>query len=282
MEQATGSPLRLISRAERAKDESGFFSSESVLDVLKLILAGSPLPEVLAIIAQLVESQGEGTFCTIWLPDGDERRIHCAAAPSLPGFSAQVGPTLVSPKGASCGTAVYRREPVYVTDILSDSLWDDYRDAISPFGIRAVWSRPLFSGDGKVLGTFAILYREVRSPSAADLQLIENAGHIAGIAIERDLNEQKLRHERDRLRLLLKITKSMTSKLDLGHLVATLSPNLLSVTRSDFCALLLPHVDRIQLRATVLYNPESRGAIPDGTIVPVKGARGAKGYASAK
>jgi formate hydrogenlyase transcriptional activator len=282
MEQATGSPLRLISRAERAKDESGFFSSESVLDVLKLILAGSPLPEVLAIIAQLVESQGEGTFCTIWLPDGDERRIHCAAAPSLPGFSAQVGPTLVSPKGASCGTAVYRREPVYVTDILSDSLWDDYRDAISPFGIRAVWSRPLFSGDGKVLGTFAILYREVRSPSAADLQLIENAGHIAGIAIERDLNEQKLRHERDRLRLLLKITNSMTSKLDLGHLVATLSTNLLSVTRCDFCALLLPHVDRSQLRATVLYNPESRGAIPDGTIVPVKGSTCGKAFVSGK
>ena len=100
-----------------------------MLEVLKLILAGSPLSEVLAVIAELVESQGEGMLCTIWLPDGDERQLHCAAAPSLPGFSAQVGPTSVSPKGASCGTAVYRREPVYVTDIFSDSLWDDYRDS---------------------------------------------------------------------------------------------------------------------------------------------------------
>jgi len=46
-----------------------------------------------------------------------------------------VGPMLVSPKGASCGTAVYRREPVYVTDILNDCLWDDYRDS--------VWGCPL-------------------------------------------------------------------------------------------------------------------------------------------
>ncbi len=44
-------------------------------------------------------------------------------------------------------------------------LWDDYRDLVLPYGIRAVWSRPLFARDGKVLGTFAILYREVRSPS---------------------------------------------------------------------------------------------------------------------
>src|SRR6201986_4028227 len=136
MEHATESLLQLLSRAEQKQDESGLFSSESVLDILKLILAGSPLFEVLTIIAKLVESQGEGTLCTIWLPDGEERQLHCAAAPSLPGFSAHVGPTFVGPKGASCGTAVYRREPVYVTDILSDSLWDDYRDAISPFGIR--------------------------------------------------------------------------------------------------------------------------------------------------
>ena len=120
MEQATESLLQLLSRAERAQNESGLFSSESVLDVLKLILAGSPLSEVLTVIAQLVESRGEGTLCTIWLPDRDERQIHCAAAPSLPGFSAHVGPMFVSPKGASCGTAVYRREPVYVTDILGD------------------------------------------------------------------------------------------------------------------------------------------------------------------
>ena len=127
-----------------------------------------------------------------------------------------------------------------MTDIFSDPLWDDYRDLISPYGIRAVWSRPLFTSEGKVLGTFAILYREVRRPVRADLQLIENAGHIAGIAIERHMNEEKLRHERERLRLLLEITNSMTSKLDLGHLVEALSTNLLSVTRCDFCALLLP------------------------------------------
>ena len=106
---------------ERAPAESSFFSSESVLNILKLILAGSELSEVLTIIAGLVESQGNGTLCTIWLPDADGKHLHCAAAPSLPGFAANVGPMSVGPKGASCGTAVYRREPVYVADILHDS-----------------------------------------------------------------------------------------------------------------------------------------------------------------
>jgi formate hydrogenlyase transcriptional activator len=282
MNQATECRAEHCSRAEGLENASALFSTDSVLHLLKLILAGAPLPEVLTIIAQLVESRGDGTFCTIWLPEEGGRRLYCAAAPSLYGFSAHVGPMCISPKGGSCGTAVYRREPVYVSDILIDAIWDDYRDLMVPYGIRAVWSRPLFANDGKVLGTFAILYREVRSPSVDDLRLIESAGHIAGIAIERDLNEARLRQERDRLRLLLEITNSMTTKLDFRRLAQALSTNLLRVTRCDICALLLPQTDRKHLRTTVLYNPEARGIISDGAIVPVKGSVGGKAFRTGK
>ena len=86
------------------------------------------------------------------------------------------------------------------------------------------------------------------------------------------MNEEELRHERDRLRLLLEITNSMTSKLDLRRLIEVLSTNLLRVTRCDFCALLLPDGDSGKLRLTILYNPESRGFICDGTSIPLHGS----------
>jgi formate hydrogenlyase transcriptional activator len=260
----------------------GLLSSESVLNILRLILAGAPLAEVLTIIAQLVESQGDGTLCTIWLPHEDGKQLYCAVAPSLPGFIAHVGSMPIGPRGGSCGTAVYRKEPVYVIDILNDPIWDHYRHLLLPYGIRAVWSRPLFTTAGKVLGTFAIHYREARSPDGADLQVIESASHIAGIAIERHLNEESLRLERERLRLLLEITNSMTSKLDLLHLVETLSTDLLRVTRCDFCALLLPNADGTRLRATILYNPAGRGAIVDGTMIPMKGSTCGKAFLTGK
>ncbi len=272
MKSATESLTQDVLRVGGTPGESGFFSGESVLNILKLILAGSELSDVLTIIARLVESQGRGVLCSIWLPEADGKHLRCAAAPSLPGFAENVGLMCICPKGASCGTAVYRREPVYVPDIFKESIWDDYRDVVSPYGIRAVWSRPLFTRDDKVLGTFAILYREVRDPDALDLQLIENASHIAGIAIESHLNEEALRHERDRLRLLLKITNSTLSKLDMPRLVEALSTHLLSVTRCDFCALLLPDADSGELRLTTLYNPEGRGSFSDGSIIPLRGS----------
>jgi formate hydrogenlyase transcriptional activator len=282
MKLAMQAPILDLPKAEQAQNGTGFLSGESVLNILKLILAGSELPDVLAIIARFVESQGKGTLCTIWLPHADGKHLYCAAAPSLAGFAASSGLTLISPKGASCGTAVYRREPVYVADIRREPAWDDYRDRIESYGIRAVWSRPLFTRERAVLGTFAILYREVRTPDALDLQLIENASQIAGIAIERHINAEALRYERDRLRLLLEITNSTTSKLDLPGLVEALSTNLLSVTNCDFCALLLPDADSGQLRLTILYNPEGRDSFRNGTIVPIHGSICGKAFRTGK
>ena len=282
MESATQSAPDVVLSTKDAQNASGLLSSESVLNILRLILAGAPLAEVLTIIAQLVESSGDGKLCTIWLPHEDGKQLYCAAAPGLPGFIADAGSMTIGPKGGSCGTAVYRKEPVYVNDILTDPVWDHYRHRLLPFGIRAVWSRPLFTSEGRILGTFAIHYREPRSPDAGDLQLIENASHIAGIAIERHLNEESLRLERDRLHLLLEITNSMTSKLDLRRLVETLSTNLLRVTRCDFCALLLPDADSPQLSTTILYNPAGRGSIVDGTKVPLKGSTCGKAFLTGK
>jgi len=242
--------------------------SESVLDVLKLISAGSPLPEVLTIIARLVESQAEGMACTIWLPDEDGRQLYCAAAPSLSGFCSHAGRMLIGPNGGSCGTAVYRKEPVYVTDILSDPIWDPYRERMSPYGIRSVWSRPMFTPEGKLLGTFSINYREARGPDASDLQLIENASHVTGIAIERHMNEQALQRERDRLRLLLEITSSVTSRLDLRHIFEALSTNLFKIMQCDVSALLVPDPESGELRVTALYNPDASGPFREGSLVP--------------
>jgi formate hydrogenlyase transcriptional activator len=64
----------------------------------------------------------------------------------------------------------------------------------------------------------------------------------------------------------------MTSKLDLRGLVEILSTNLLRVTRCDFCCLLLPDADSRELRLTVLYNPEARGFMRDGAIIPIHGS----------
>ena len=266
---ATQSAEQDQSKVGSAPSELSLFSGESVLNILRLILDASELSEVLLIVARLVESLGNRMFCTVWLPDSGGSHLYCAAAPSLPGFAAKVGRMSISAKGGSCGTAVYRREPVYIADIQRESIWDEYRDRMSPYGMRAVWSRPLFTREGKVLGTFALLYREIRTPDSHDLQLIENASQLAGIAIERHMHEDALRHERDRLRLLLEITNGVTSRLELRQVVDALSTSLFTVMQCDVSALILLDPETGELRVEKLYNPYARGPFREGWLVPM-------------
>jgi signal transduction histidine kinase len=82
---------------------------------------------------------------------------------------------------------------VFVSNIETDPLWVDYRALVAPHGLRSCWSSPIFANDGRVLGTFAIYYRECRMPTAEERELIARATHVAGIAIERRQLDNQLR-----------------------------------------------------------------------------------------
>ncbi len=162
-------------------------SSEAVLDALKMILLDAPLQEVLRSLALLIEAQSAGMFCSIFLLEQDGLHLRYGAAPSLPAaYREATDDLVVGPNSGSCGTAAFLREAVFAVDILSDPRWTNFRDCAVAAGFRAAWSSPILSHDGSVLGTFGMHYREARSPEPGEMQLIDDASRIAGIAIERE------------------------------------------------------------------------------------------------
>jgi PAS domain S-box-containing protein len=161
--------------------------------VLEMIARDAPLAKILENLVLVVEAQFAGLLCSILLLDEDGLHLRHGAAPSLPEpYIKAVDGLRIGPKAGSCGTAMYRREPVIVTDILQDPLWEPYREVAEPYGLRACWSTPIISHSGKVLGSFAMYYREPRSPSTAETHALEMATHLTGIAIERKLARERL------------------------------------------------------------------------------------------
>ena len=79
---------------------------------------------------------------------------------------------------------MYRGERVIVTDILTDPLWEDYRDLVKGTGLRACWSTPILSQRGKVLGSFAMYYAQPQAPTGEEARLTEAATRLAAKAIE--------------------------------------------------------------------------------------------------
>jgi PAS domain S-box-containing protein len=185
--------------------------SEAVLDALKMMFIGASLNEVLTSVARLIEAHSEGMLCSIFLLDEDGLHLQYVVAANLPqAYRAATDGICIGPNVGSCGAAAYLRQPVFVPDILSHPNWADFRNIALQSGLRAAWSTPIMSRDGKVLGTFCMYHREVRHPGADDIQLIDYASRIAGIAIERDRSQaaltlafEKIRANEQSLRLIV-------------------------------------------------------------------------------
>jgi formate hydrogenlyase transcriptional activator len=179
-------------------------SSEVVLDALKMILIGAPLNDILRSVALLIEAHTEGAVCSIFLLDEDGQHLRYAAAPKLSDeYRVATDGVCIGPHVGSCGAAAYLRQPVFVSDVLSHPHFANFRDLIVRTGLRASWSSPIVSHDGRVLGTFGMFYREVREPGPDEIQLIDYASRIAGIAIESKRAEEKLRQDERELRQLI-------------------------------------------------------------------------------
>jgi diguanylate cyclase (GGDEF)-like protein len=163
--------------------------------ILEMISTNAPLTGTLTSLLSLIEAQAPGMLASILLLGEDGRHVRDCVAPSMPeAFCQTVLGLEIGPHAGSCGTAMFRREQVIVRDILEDDLWDDHRAALAPHGLRACWSTPILAADGSVLGSFAMYYRETRSPSESEQQLIATATHLAQIAIERYQAHQRMEH----------------------------------------------------------------------------------------
>src|SRR5467141_1613417 len=205
--------------------------------ILEMIARDAWLEEILDDLVRVVEAQFAGMLCSVLLLDEDGKHVRHGAAPSLPKpYTKAIDGLCIGPKAGSCGTAMYGKEAVVVTDILQDPLWEAYRAVAEPYGFRACWSTPILAHSGKALGSFAMYYREPRSPSPAETRALEMATHLAGIAIERKL----AREERERLRQAQADLAHINRVTTMGELTASLAhevnqPIAAAVTNANTC-----------------------------------------------
>ena len=174
--------------------------------LLEMIARGDSTALILDAFCRLFEDLSSGSLSSILLLEPNTNRLRHGAAPSLPvNYTEAIDGLVIGPSVGSCGTAAYRAQPVIVADIDTDPLWADYRELALAHGLRACWSRPILSSDGRVLGTFATYYREPRSPTPREHNVIEQITHLASIAIERKQAED----EKERLEAQLRQSQKM-------------------------------------------------------------------------
>jgi diguanylate cyclase (GGDEF)-like protein len=161
-------------------------------EMLVGIASGESLLKVLNLLCHGVESLAPDVICSVLAVD-NQGRLRFLAGPGLPEvYGRSANGISVGPDVGSCGTAIFRKQPVEVVDIETDPLWANYKALALSYGLRACWSSPIEARDGRVLGAFAFYFRKLRGASDLERLIVKECVNICAIAIENSEARAKL------------------------------------------------------------------------------------------
>src|ERR1700716_113944 len=106
MANATASPNRQALPTSPSPTQT--LADDGVFDVLKMILIGAPLNDILRNVALLIEAHTEGAVCSIFLLDEDGQHLRYAADPKMSDeYRVATDGVCIWPHVGSWGAAAY-------------------------------------------------------------------------------------------------------------------------------------------------------------------------------
>jgi len=153
-------------------------------EILEAVTRGLDIDYIADLLCRRVESLAPAVVCSVLLiVDGCLQPL---AAPSLPqNFILALYGLPIGPEIGSCGSSAFFGTEVDIPDILVDKRWRPYSEIPLSAGLKACWSSPISSRDGKVIGTFALYFRTCRSPEPVERQIVNACLHLCTLIIER-------------------------------------------------------------------------------------------------
>jgi len=184
--------------AERKRNEE-IASAQN--HILEMIASGKPFDRTLRSICRCAEKISVGMRAAIMLLDVKSQTLSVEQAPNLPDkFKLSLDFVKVDPLSISCGAAVFGVGEKIVADISSDEGWAGLEKQAAKVGIAACWSFPVYGDAGRVTGTLDIYLDTPREPTDDELDKISRTVRLAGIAIKRQIDENKLKNSESRYR----------------------------------------------------------------------------------
>jgi len=187
-------------------------------EILEDLAEGDDLESIFTELIRLIEQQTDELSASILLLSGN-RLWHCGQSQLPSGYLAGINGLEIGEAVGSCGRAAACGEPVIVSDIETDPLWENYCELARQYRLKSCWSMPIFSSTREILGTFALYSEMARKPTAYERQLIEIATKVAALAIERKQQDSILKEKVEQERLLTQTAARIRQSLDLQEVL---------------------------------------------------------------
>ncbi len=182
-----------ITERKRAEERLGIHA-----EVLEEIATGGAILHVLHQLCMMIEAAIPGSICTTMMLNESTGKSQVLCAPSMSEAMQQAldGMTPESDVGSS-GVGESPLTPVYVADCQNDPGWTSWHSVARQYDLRSLWSHPI-RVEREIRGHFTIVHSEVIHPTKHQRALLDVAANLAGVALTRHRDEERLKQARTR------------------------------------------------------------------------------------
>jgi diguanylate cyclase (GGDEF)-like protein/PAS domain S-box-containing protein len=183
---------------ERKRNDELAFAQNKILE---MIASSAPFERTLRSICRCVEKIGDGMHAAIMAADTGGETLSLLQAPGLPETLQQhLHAVPVAKTSLACGAAAFAAREKIVEELAGDAASAGVHDAAADSGVASVWSFPVFGAAERVIGTLDVWLDTARRPTTDELDRLGRMARLAGIAIKRQVDEEKLRSSETRYR----------------------------------------------------------------------------------
>jgi formate hydrogenlyase transcriptional activator len=216
-------------------------------------------------------------FDALWLvlhePARNVMRVHIVETPSR----AYVDFVERNIEDAPAGWVWEHQQALLVPDLEQENRFKDALDSLREISVKSFCILPLTTAHQR-LGAIGFGSHRTGAYSEEGAEFLQLVARQVAVAVDNTLSHaaaqvlrQQLEHERDRLRLLLDLSNSVVSHLDLRQLFRAISESVRRVMESDYASITLPETDGKQLRVYARMFSEGGEAWQEEIVVPAAG-----------
>ena len=236
----------------RKRNEEFTFTQNKILE---MIATNKSFDRILKAICWCTEKISGDMRVAIMKLDVKNQVLHVEQAPSLSEeFRLALDFIKVDPDSRACGAAVFHNKQKFVVDLARDKAWNGHSKIAEENRVRGVWSLPLHGEQGRVIGALDVYLDRTREPTTDELDKLGHMARLAGIAIKKQIDEQRLKNSESRYKgLFQNVVEGVYVASRDGHLI-TVNPALVEMLGYSS-----PEELKSAGRTTMLYvNPVDR------------------------
>jgi formate hydrogenlyase transcriptional activator len=265
LEGASLCGLAQMDPSRRFEEDGDVGRYEALLQMADLVVHHRNVPELLPELALRLRNVASFEIASLCLHDPQKNvmRVHFWEGGERPSDLAEL-----PVEESACGFVWEKQRPIVLPDLRVETRFQRAVTLLKGKGVRSYCELPLTTAQRK-FGALGLGSVRPNAYGDDDVELLRRVAELVALALENAMTQAAFLEEKQRLQMLLEVSTTLMSNLDVKQLFPSISDFIRKVIHQDYASVALYEEGNRSLRVYALDSPLGEEFISPETVIPI-------------